>query len=203
MSKILEPDWTQERPESTGAAIEKLWGHLRISCVPEGELSAGRLLEALRRTHVNGGAEFRTFRLEGDPAFDWFMSRNRWEEIDFPKRLLQSSVVTAALPEVCDSPVDDPFGFEWGSAFTFAGELAQTLAQGGAYVKHAGGPGEAWEIADEFRTRTFGDRFEEVLILKSWRPWSAWFCDVAWDSTWLILDKRFVEVSVLAVTDTD
>lgn len=200
---MLEPDWQQERPETTVAAIRGLWENLRIDRCAEAGPPVDRLLGALRKTHVNGGAEFGMFSVAACPTFHWFMSRNRWEEIAFPEHFLRAPAVTSPLPEVCKEPVVNSFGFEWGSAFTLAGELGQLLALGGAYVKHEGGAGEAFAIADDFRKWLFGERFDEVLVLKSLKPWSAWFCDIAWDATWLVVDKRHSRVSVLAVTDTD
>ena len=200
---MLEPDWNQKRPETTVAAIRGLWKDLRIELCPEVVAPADRLLAALRKTHVNGGAEFATFSVAGGPAFHWFLSRNRLDEIEFPEHFLKSPVVTDALRKFCKEPVADSFGFEWGSAFTLAGEVAQTLAQGGAYIKHEGGAGEAFTIADNFRRSLFSDRFDEIRVVKSFKPWSAWFYDVAWDRTWLVVDKRHSKVSLLAVTDTD
>jgi hypothetical protein len=200
---MLEPDWNQERPETTVAALRGLWDALRIERCADVGPAVERLLSALRETHVNGGAEFGMFSVASSPAFRWFMSRNRWDEIAFPEHFLRSRTVATALSELCREPVSESFGFEWGNAFTLAGELADALSTGGAYVKHAGGPGNAFGVADDFRKWLFGDRFDEVLVLKSIKPWSAWFCDVAWDGTWLVVDKRKNNASVLAVTDTD
>ena len=143
------------------------------------------------------------FSIGGSAAFHWFMSRNRWDEIEFPERFLRSSAVTTTLRDLCKEPRSDSFGFKWGSAFTLAGELAQTLAEGGAYIKHEGGAGGAFAIADDFRRWVFGERFDEMLVLRSGKPWSAWFRDVAWGDTWMMLDKQQSRVGVLAVTDTD
>jgi hypothetical protein len=200
---MIEPDWNQERPETTAAAIRALWDAVRIQHRAEIRPPAEALLDALRKTHVNGGAAFALFSLESSPEFHWFMSRNRWDEIEFPEHFLLSRAVAGALPDLCKDPITESFGFEWGSAFTLAGELAQTLSIGGAYVKHEGGAGDAFAVADNFRRSLFGDRFDEVLVLKSHKAWSAWFYDIAWDHTWLVLDKRLSVVSVLAVTDTD
>jgi hypothetical protein len=200
---MLEPDWNQERPETTAVAIRAIWQGLDIENSPDVGPPVERLLDALRKTHVNGGAAFAVFSITSNPEFDWFMSRNRWNEIEFPEHFLRSHAVATALGEVCAKPVSDSFGFEWGSAFTLAGELAEKLSVGGAYVKHERGAGDAFAVADEFRRWLFGDRFDEVLVLKSFKPWSEWFYNIAWDGTWLVVDKRQRKASVLAVTDTD
>lgn len=184
-------------------SLQCLWEGLRIEHHAEVDPAAERLVHALQKTHVNGGVAFAVFSIAGNPDLDWFLSRNRWEEIGFPEHFLRSSAVATALADLCEEPISDSFGFEWASAFTFAGELTRTLSEGGAYVKHEGGPGDAFAITDGFRRWLMGDRFGEVLVLKSLKPWSAWFYGIAWDVTWLVVDKRKRNVSVLAVTDTD
>ena len=49
----------------------------------------------------------------------------------------------------------------------------------------------------------FGDRFDEVLVYHSYKPWSSWFYDVAWDASWIVIDKRSSTVDILCITDTD
>ena len=200
---MTEPDLNQVRPETSATAIRALWRDLRVAHCPEDAPPVLRLLDALRETHVNGGAAFATFSIASNPILHWFISRNRLDEIEFPEHLLKLSSVVTALPDLCKDPVPDSFGFKWGSAFTLAGEIAQTLSDGGAYKRHEDGPGDAYALAEGFRTWLFGDRFDELLVLKSHKPWSAWFYDIAWDFTWLTVDKRHNKVSVLAVTDTD
>lgn len=200
---MLEPDSNQERPKTTEVAIESLWKGVHIEYRKSESPPVEALVNALRKTHVNGGAAFAMFSVGNNPNLNWFISRNSWDAIELPERFLRSSAVVGALPDVCKQPISSSFGFEWGSPFTLAGELAQTLFEGGAYVKHAGGPGEAFALAESFRRWLFGDRFGEVLVVKCFKPWSAWFYDIAWDGTWLVVDKRQSIVSVLTVTDTD
>jgi hypothetical protein len=45
-----------------------------------------------------------------------------------------------------------------------------------------------WE--PKFCEPLFGDRFIEVEVFRSFAAWSPWFYDVAWDQTWIIIDKR-------------
>jgi hypothetical protein len=200
---MLTPIWDEQPPERTTTAIRALWKDLCIEGSLNAEPAAAILLEALRKTHSNGGAKFATFTIAYNRTFQWFISRNLWNEIEFPEHFLKSPAVTALLPELCKDTRSDSFEFEQISAFSFAGDLAQTLSQGGAYNKHQPGPGDASAIAERFQQTLFGDRFDEMLALKSFKPWSAWFFDIAWDSTWLILDKRHSKVCLLAVTDTD
>jgi hypothetical protein len=200
---MIEPHEGQRRPETTASGISRLWDGVHVERYDDNVEPVTRLLEALRNTHVNGGAAFGMFGIAANSDLDWFISRNRWNEIEFPEHFLRLPAVVAALPEICGNPFDGSHEFKWGSAFTLAGDLAQTLFQGGAYKKHEGGAGDAVAVAEDFRRWLFGDRFGEILVLNSFQPWSEWFWSVAWDATWLIIDKGRRRVSLLAITDTD
>jgi hypothetical protein len=198
---ILEPDWGQERPDD--AAVRAMWHELRITPRHHDGPEIQTLLGSLRNSHVNGGAVFASFTIAEHPTLHWFTSRNRLDELEFPERFLSAPAVSTVLTEVCAGAKPAPFGFQWGSSFTLSGEIARTLAEGGAYEKHKAGAADAYAVAERFRAWLFGDRFEEIHVLVSHQPWSDWFYEIAWDCTWLILDKRYSVVSVLAVTDTD
>jgi hypothetical protein len=199
---MLEPNWEQERPSF--ADVQMMWRELQITHEPFSHSALDKLLHHLRAIHANGGAEFAQFKLSEHPTLHWFCSRNRLEEINFFDRFLSSPRVSSALPalKIGASGISGA-DFEWGNSLTLDGEIAQVLVQGGAYEKFAGPAHEAKEIARRFCEAVFGDRFAEVQIYKSYKPWSGWFYDVAWDGTWLGFDKRLVKVWLICVTDTD
>ena len=200
---MLEIDYNQKRPKQTEDAIREMWQEVHISVCDESSPAVDRLLQALRHVHANGGAHFALFNIEVNPTFRWFMARNLWEAIELPENLLRSHVVAGALPEVCREVETGSFGFELEDGFTLSGKLTKTLVRGGAYERHQAGPGDAFFVADEFRRWLYHDRFDEVLVLRSWESWSPWFFDIAWDETWLIFDKRLSKFAVLTMTDTD
>jgi len=101
--------------------------------------AAKELLDAFRKIYPNGGAIFASFNFMPHQALHWFVSRYRLNDIEFPERFLKSPAVVAALPELCKAPVPTPFDFVWEDPFTFAGEIARMLTQGGAYDKYKGG----------------------------------------------------------------
>ena len=77
------------------------------------------------------------------------------------------------------------------------------LVQGGAYAEFSGTAREAMNVSGRFCDALFGDRFKEILLFKSHEAWSDWFCNVAWDATWVGFDKRESKVWLLCVTATD
>jgi hypothetical protein len=198
----LEPNRNQERP--TDADVRSALASIRISSWPLAAPALDELLDALRQTHANGGALFARFRLPEHPILHWFGSRNRWEEIGFFEYFLSSEPVRQVLPELQLRSVSAAhLGFEQVSSSSLDGELAQILVDGGAYRRFAGTPQEAKRLTERATYALIANRFDEVVVYRSWKPWSPWFYDVAWDTTWLGVDRRYRSIWLLCVTDTD
>jgi hypothetical protein len=199
---MLEPNWEQERPSLS--EIQGFLAEFQVAFEPWSHPALDRLLELLRSTHVNGGAEFASFKLAMHPVLHWFGSRHSLDEIDFFERFLALPTVVANLPEL---EIEYPFRiapeFEWGSSFTLDGEIAQTLVSGGAYDRFTGTGKEAKEIGVQFCSALFDGRFTEVQVYRTSQGWTRWFRRIAWDHTWLGVDNREHRVWLLSVTDTD
>jgi hypothetical protein len=162
------------------------------------------VLAHLRDARPNGGALFAQFHIFDHPTFQWFASRNRFWEMNFFQRVLSYPSVTAAMPELAIDPVNFPDpGFEWGNSFTLDGEIGWLLIWGGPYRGFNGTPREAKNVGGRFSDALFGDRFMEIQLHTCHKPWAPWFHGIAWDSTWLGLDKGFSNVWMLCTTDTD
>jgi hypothetical protein len=97
---------------------------------------------------------------------------------------------------------DEP-SFTLKSSLTLDGELALALVEGGAYEKWRGPTRTAKQLGAEVCEALFGDRFGDVVSLQSGRAWSAWFRGVAWDHSWLIVDRGIRRLTLLCVTDED
>ncbi len=198
---MLEPDWNQERPSLNDAIA--IWKQPIFTSAPIENGSVEELLTGFRATHVNGGAAFGRFKFANIPNLHWFVSRNRFDEIQFIEHLLCSHAFKEALPEIKSPKALEPLKWEWWSTYLIAGDWARTLMVGGAYEKFKGSGREALTIGEKARFALFEDRFEDVQIFRAWVPWSDWFYDVAWDMTWVGIDKRDLSAWVLCLTDTD
>ena len=196
-------DWNQERP--TFELAQSIWHEEIFRPLPITSTSANDLLKELRLTNSNGGAEFALFSVGGDNRLDWFVSRNRFDEIAFFEHLLMSSAFRTSLPSLRSPESVSTFNvkWDWSNSYVLEGELANTLMSGGAYAKFAGSGAEAKVLARRFCEDLFSERYEDVVVFETYRPWSGWFFDVAWDFTWIGVDKRQRTVWVLCVTDTD
>lgn len=201
---MLEPDWKDTH--SPYSNPRKIWDEVRFALETFEDPRIDQCLYALRQTRVNGGARLGGFRVSEHKGFDWFASRNRLDEIDFFEHFLNSPIVSSLLPDT-GRPEDKedlqwPPNFEWGSPFTFDGEIAERLALGGCYATFPGMPTEAVELARSFRGAVFGERYTEVRPYRSFDRWHPWFHYVE-HSTWLLIDKRYRRLWLLCLTDTD
>jgi hypothetical protein len=198
---MLEPDWSQDKPAADPAAM---WAELSFTPVPYTEAAIDEVLALLRKARVNGDAFMRCFTVSAHQTFDWFASRNRLEEIDFFSHFLTNAAVVATLPEMVIDPGQlATTKFSRRSAFTLDGEIAELLVSGGAYEQFEGSPAQAKAIGSRFCHAIFGERYTEVESYHTADPWSNWFFGIAWDETYVLLDKGSRKVWLLCTTDTD
>lgn len=198
-------DWDAARPEYRD--IMRSHKQVGYEPFPVEHADATAVLDELRRTHVNGGALLAGFRVVGDdPAMRWFAGRNRFAEYGLFQHFLGSAAVRQTLPQLrIPEPLDGDLGFaeSWTGTLTLDGEVGATLVHGGAYERFKGSPVAAKQLGAAFTDVLVGERHQDFRVYKSHQPWASWFCDVAWDATWVLIDQRNAVVYLLCVTDTD
>lgn len=163
-----------------------------------------KYVSALAAVYDNGDVVHHVFRLPSHPVFDWYASRNQYYEMAFFERFWQSPSVQAAISQEL-RPLNfySRKVFEWSSPFMLAGDLACTLASGGAYGKHAEGSADAKRIADAAADEMLNHDYDSTLLFNSHVAWSDFFRDVAWDNTWVLVHKQQGLAHVILATDTD
>ncbi len=161
------------------------------------------LIGAFRAMLVNGGAYAAAFEVvESDEVASWFIRRNR-PEYGLVDQLLRSPAFAEAVPEMMQLGHILPTGLERSQSLLLDGELASSLQWGGAYT-HPPMPGaQAKRLASAFCAAVFGDRYDDVAVDYSSARWTHWFKGVAWDSTWVITDRRYRRLTVVCITDVD
>jgi hypothetical protein len=199
---FLDTCSTEQRPNF--AAIQEMWQHIEITQTPLVSLEVQAVVDAFNRTYDNGGAQFTRFTIAYHPILHWFVVRNRWDDLHFFDTFFRLPIVRATLPEF--TVADDyslTTAFKPGSLFTLDGEIASALFQGGAYTSFLGTASEAKALGDAFVESLFADRYHEVIVYRSDTAWAAWFHDLAWDTTWVMIDRRHLTIDILCITDTD
>ena len=200
MMDFRNVEWKLNRPDLIAVASD--WGRTTIATVKSLDAGLTAAVDALRKTHVNGGAQVAQFSVDAGPAVRWALSRNGWNEFDLFGRFFRHQAVVEALPAVAAiKPSISAFQME--GTFTAYGRLADWIMSGGAYERFAGSDEEALDLAKGFARAAFDFRFSETFTWVNWMPWTDWFQDVAWDGTFLWFDARTGIVTVLLITDTD
>lgn len=202
MTDHREIDWAQERPSDRNLTVG--WLGARVQPVDELDDRISAIVEAFEVTHTNGGALAAQFSLDVDVDTKWFLSRNRLAEIGFFRQFFNHEAVKHRLMvgELLPNG-EGNLGFEKESPFVAMGRLGAALSQGGAYSSLVGQDAKVVDLMQGFSQAAFDGRYSEVRSYVSWKPWSRWFMDVAWDGSWFWLDHRTGIVTVLMVTDTD
>jgi hypothetical protein len=196
----IDPDPSQPAPLSTD--FTRLLRDIRVSAVSFTDPAADALIDAMRGIFHNGGVFFGCFTMTTNPTLDWLLSHDRLETVLDRASIVQSDTVFEAFPKLIKEPriLNEP---QWHlePSLTFAGELALRLKSGGAYKSVA--TLRALQLAEDFRQCLFQQRYDDVLIVETETAWNGWFCNIAWDQSWLILDKRLQRFFLLMATDTD
>jgi hypothetical protein len=164
-------------------------------------------LRLLATTRANGNTYVHRFRWMGDRT-DWFRTGTNLSAFETFRGLLESEAARKAMPDILEPspfPTSRPPNFAQvpGGVLGLDGDLAALLVLGGAYERFRGPHRAAKDIAREAVHDLIEDRYEDFLLYHSEEPWSSWFFDVAWDQTWILVDKREAEVTVICTTDTD
>lgn len=167
------------------------------------------VVAALKATHLNGGVLLARFRATNvtDPG-GWFRAGTFLESQTNVRDLFGSSAVRVALADLDipdPFPLTDPPRFEeqWGGTLILDGALAATLVNGGAYKRFPGTAAEAKTLALAAVRELINDRHEDFRVFACHQPWTPWFYDVAWDLTWVFVDRAKLEATIMCLTDTD
>ncbi len=70
------------------------------------------------------------------------------------------------------------------------GSIAAQVLWGGAYEEFKEWPVVAKQLAVNVCQYMFRDRYEDIKVFESYLSWTDWFYDVAWDVTWMVLDRK-------------
>ncbi|QQT29439.1 hypothetical protein I6I99_19105 [Sphingobacterium multivorum] len=197
----LPIDWKQERPNS--AELAELWTSIQLRPLDNWTLSTTTLKEKIAETHCNGGIQLHKYKIAGNRHFDWFVQRNRLDEIDFLKNIfrhknLENYRTDLAIRENSPEVIHVKY---WTDIYDLTGQLSRIMGLGGSYKNID--QKEAWTTASDFVKDEFENRFEEFNLYKFVIETSQWFHDIAWDHSFLLFDKRKYEIIIIDITDTD
>lgn len=197
----LQIDWEQEKPDLH--QLKEMWTDLKITPIDKWAEETDVLKRKVQETHLNGGIQLHKFQLNENSALKWFVSRNRFDEIDFVHTFLRRPELQQYRNEleIKDSKPKVRI-IQWGTdIYDLPCKLARKLGQGGAYRNLKGQ--EAWKVATDFIEAEFHNRFDELNQFELEITNADWFYDIAWDLSLLLFDKRSYQVITIDITDTD
>lgn len=161
-----------------------------------------RVKETISNTHINGGIVIECFQINNRDVLSWPALKDNFE--DYFATILTSDDFRKSVPELkIGSQLECETNFNFLSSFALDGMIASVIYNGGAYKAFDGTPREAKILAQELCNSIFGDRYPDVQVYVSNKPWSPWFYDVAWEYTWFILDTKLKRLWLICITDTD
>jgi len=161
---------------------------------------------ALKTIYVNGDAQFFAFEATDKHAF---LSAIHFDHRAF-ETPVRSFLLSRAVQE-CFVPI-----IEWPwtpmtevkvihkGHFEFEGFLADVLLQGGAYKNWSGSPLDAKRLAEDcvagLRSLAPQAPWSPFVIVQAW---CAFFNDIAWDYTFIVVFPNDARIALVCATDTD
>jgi hypothetical protein len=179
----------------------EMWSQVTITPEIVSDPAIEGLLGEIRRLYVNGGVEFAAFHLSDHPT----LQHPALLQPDplFFEDFLKQPVVQNELAELYQETIQTPLELTFVNPYQLESDLAYLLYTGGAYRDLRYIPEKPKNVAAAFCNALFGERFSKVYFYQTWKPWSSWFFDIAWDHTFFGFDRHLNRAWVLCATDTD
>ncbi|WP_146453515.1 hypothetical protein [Rubripirellula tenax] len=179
------------------------WDAVQYRVVDVNDSRIDAVVDAVSRTHMNGGVLVGCFTPRLAHEFDGAMSddlRGEWQ----PARSMLSHPILRNLdPELQISIDADSLTFARLGGYTLEGEITHLIRSSGAYHDSNVNPIDARAMSRDFVNALSDGPNEHLIAYRTYDDWAPWFCGVAWDVTLLVLDPPVRRWWIICVTDTD
>jgi hypothetical protein len=179
------------------------WEKVIYKAVEVSDPACLELIEALKTLYINGGVILKCFEPENLDVFKRARFKQSLEHL--PKTFLLSSSVMNILAEEIQLTEQDVLSlkYSWYSTFEFEGALIHSLLTGGAYDHFKGSEDKARDLARKFVEALIPKERLSARVFRIEGAWTAWYYDIAWDTTFMIYDEVGHKCWLLCITDTD
>lgn len=179
-----------------------MWDSLQIDLVSAKNPAIEEYASHLGKYYANGNVKYGCFKLGDSEVLDWYCSRNQLKEMLFFWKVWEKEPIKSffKLSEIDEESNKD---FEWSSPFVLGGSLAWVLDNGGPYTKPNWGGEKSKKVGEKAAQELIANDYEDSLVLVNHVAWCSFFFDVAWDYTWVVLNKKTRLLHILMATDTD
>jgi hypothetical protein len=180
---------------------ETTWAQLEDSSSLRRVVAIDAFLGEVSRQYANGGCLL--YRLEAlDPSLLNFAQAGGSARL--LAAFLDHAAVKSALHDVkLASAKANPPPFRPLGSFELEGALTQILLGGGAYIPGMESEDDARRMSRAFVDALLGNHRRSSMAFAVEGAWTPWFYDVAWDSSYLVLDPLARAWWALFMTDTD
>ena len=213
----MEINWNQKRPsEKQKKKIKKKISNSFFKSVKIKEnKNITTFQNIININNVNGGMKILSFKFEENEKLDWFLSRNRYSEIDFFESFFKSEEFKIMSSDFSiKEGKEKQIAVNQFSSLKLDGELASYMVSGGAYREFTDRR-MAKSISTGVCNEIFRNRYEDVTIfspqlsdggkeLKGLHELSNWFKYIdVWSHCLTILDKGMRVIHIIVITDED
>ncbi|MCU5376529.1 hypothetical protein OCA08_05190 [Bacillus cereus] len=179
------------------------WKEGTFEKIETNDSSIEQLVNMFKEQNVIGGAIISCFKVHNENFFKEIPHSKEGHE-HFFRRIFNSLDIMHNLEELKIHTSDKyKFRFKEQLAVMLDGSIAAQILWGGAYEGFKERPVIAKQLAVNVCQCMFQDRYEDIKVFESYRPWTDWFYDVAWDVTWMVLDSKERKMWLICATDTD
>lgn len=166
-----------------------------------------RLLEVIRLvqvSHANGGVVLRLFQPVSDAAFEAAARSDRQGMDHWLRCFLEAPSVSKAVPDLrIPCPLASMPQYTWYGTYEFEGAVTHMLLLGGAYRSAGLNEEDARAVSRAFVDALVGNARLQTSVYRIHGAWTDWFCDIAWDATFVIYQPVARRWALFCVTDTD
>lgn len=139
-----------------------------------------QLINTFKEQNLIGGAIISCFKVHNENFFKEIPHSKDGHE-HFFRRIFNSLDIINNLEELKIHTSDKyKFCFKEQLAVMLDGSIAAQILWGGAYEGFKERPVIAKQLAVNVCQYMFQDRYEDIKVFESYRPWTDWFYDVAW-----------------------
>ena len=180
------------------------WAEVIYSLEETNDDSITSVIEAINKTHANGGIICRCFRPLNGAAHEQASGYGNYGISYCLKSFLENDSVQSFLPELNPPASLDPLpSFVTYGSYEFEGAIISLLLSGGAYMSSKFTEPQARSLAQRFVDSILPDCRQFATVFRIDGAWTNWFCDVAWDATFVVFNTKLKRWWLICITDTD
>jgi hypothetical protein len=162
------------------------------------------LLRCINQRYSNGGCLYYGFKPIDQAKFTqaW---RSDQKGLNYIVRSFLSSESVRVIAHSLKIPERVPENLSccWYNGYEFEGAITHAIMRGGAYAQCDFPEETARRLSQNFVSAMTAEQIGQTFVCRIDSPWTEWFYDVAWDSTFIVFQYQRNRMNLFCITDTD